>query len=467
MNQQPTSTGTTGASSAHDLFALTDEQILEIEPQSTGPNANVAQVAGQENASRVGAQHTAPQLGTMPAESSSSTSHDTRISSSDLPSHSAHAEVPVLPEPPPWLAAQMKDPWEGEEAREFWNGVQQARTDAASYQAYQATFANPEEARALKDLYPGGMNEARSASERARFLDEIDHAYFGGAGKPPEEISAARAQLAQQLLREDPAAFREMVEAGLKLLGVATEAPSARAKSLASLVSSSAQQSTDVPASSVGAQHAAPQLGNTSANDAHVAAYAAFERAANADLERTVGGAIDRTLTQALPVAQPFLAVRGGEAQSQAPALRERLNATIRADIEKSLQGDRQLSEQVAQILSSRRFDDDARAQVVRLIGERAQQLVPGAAKRVLNEWTQTTLAANSTRTQRNDTDTARLDAMPARSEAAPASPELRRASLSARASQESRPMRRLEASATGSCPLDYRKLSDEQILDL
>src|SRR2546423_6846816 len=170
MNQQPTSTGTNGASPAHELFALTDEQILEIEPQSTGPNANVAQVAGQENASRVGAQHTAPQLGTMPAESSSSTSHDTRISSSDLPSHSAHAEVPVLPEPPPWLAAQMKDPWEGEEAREFWNGVQQARTEAASY---RAAFANPEEARALKDLYPGGMNEARSASERARFLDEI------------------------------------------------------------------------------------------------------------------------------------------------------------------------------------------------------------------------------------------------------------------------------------------------------
>ena len=158
--------------------------------------------------------------------------------------------------------------------------------------------------------------------------------------------------------------------------------------------------------------------------------------------------------------------MRGGEAQSQAPALRERLNATIRADIEKSLQGDRQLSEQVAQILSSRRFDDDARAQVVRLISERAQQLVPGAAKRVLNEWTQTTLAAHSTRTQRNDTDAARVEATPARSEVA-ASSEPRRASLPARASHESRPARRLEASATSGRPLDYRKLSDEQILDL
>jgi len=37
MNQQSTATGpVNGATSAHDLFALTDEQILEIEPVSDG-----------------------------------------------------------------------------------------------------------------------------------------------------------------------------------------------------------------------------------------------------------------------------------------------------------------------------------------------------------------------------------------------------------------------------------------------
>src|SRR5467141_4890058 len=109
----------------------------------------------------------------------------------------------------------MKDPWNGEEARELWNGVQQAKSEAA---AYRAAFANPEDGRALKELYPGGVNEARAAAERARVLDDIDRAYFGAAGKSAREVSASRAQLAQQMLREDPAAFREMVFAGLRAL---------------------------------------------------------------------------------------------------------------------------------------------------------------------------------------------------------------------------------------------------------
>jgi hypothetical protein len=100
----------------------------------------------------------------------------------------------------------MKDPWGGEEAREFWDGVQQARSEAA---AYRAAFATPEDARALKELYPGGVSEARAAAERARLLDEVDRAYFGTAGNSPEQLSASRAQLAQRMLREDPAAFRE------------------------------------------------------------------------------------------------------------------------------------------------------------------------------------------------------------------------------------------------------------------
>ena len=408
----------------------------------------------------------------------------------------------MLPEPPPWLTAQMKDPWAGEEAREFWNGVQQARTEAA---AYRAAFANPEEARALKDLYPGGVSEARSASERARFLDEIDHAYFGGAGKPPEEITAARAQLAQRLLREDPAAFREMVEAGLKLLQT-TESQSHGAKSVASAILDASQQPAHAQAtsSSVVAQHlsrpgrdamplpgqgappttsivgaplypeqsrgnAAPQLGNPSASDAHVAAYAAFEKAANEDLERSVGGAIQRALTQALPVAQPFLAVRGGEsAQARVPALQERLAQTIRAEVEKALQGDRQLGEQVAQILAARRFDGDARAQVVRVISERAQQLVPGAAKRVLHDWTQTTLAAHRGRTQQNDTAATRSEVTPPRSDIAPASSPDNSADT-ARSSRRVIPgeAKNPSSSSARGNRVDYRRLTDEQILDM
>src|SRR5260370_37314460 len=73
---------------------------------------------------------------------------------------SGQAGLAVPLEPPAWLAAQMKDPWGGEEAREVWNGVQQAGSGAA---AYRAAVARPEDARALKGLYPGGVSGARAA----------------------------------------------------------------------------------------------------------------------------------------------------------------------------------------------------------------------------------------------------------------------------------------------------------------
>jgi hypothetical protein len=211
--------------------------------------------------------------------------------------------------------------------------------------------------------------------------------------------------------------------------------------------------------SSVGAQQAAPQLGNTSANEANVAAYAAFERAANDDLERSVGGAIERTLAQALPSVEQRSAPGQAGAQRAAP-LRERLAASVRADVETALQGDRQLGEQIAQILSSRRFDNDARAQVVRLIADRAQQLVPGAAKRVLNEWTQTTLAAHRGSAQRADSTSSRADvaptSVPSRPVASEKAPPRRQGASSSG-----------QASATKSQAINYRKLSDEQILEM
>ena len=86
--------------------------------------------------------------------------------------------------------------------------------------------------------------------------------------------------------------------------------------------------------------------------------------------------------------------------------MRTRLSASIRQDIERSLQGDRQLGEQIAQVLSARRLDEATRSQVVRLIGERAQQLVPVTTRRVLGEWTQTTLAAHRERAGRADAAT-------------------------------------------------------------
>jgi hypothetical protein len=438
MTQQTMTAGSpaNGQSTLHDLFALTDEQILEIEPdaQDAAVRSSAVDVGAQAEEKR----DSLPGNDGSPTNSSiaAATSHQSPVTSHDSA------------EPPAWLAAQMKDPWTGGEAKELWNGILQAKKEAADY---RAAFATPEDARALKELYPGGVNEAQAAAERARVLDDFDRAYFGAAGSSAEQTSASRAQLAAKMLREDPAAFREMVFAGLRALeqsgvqtgndaGARVSAASAAAESSAVQTKSGLKSApTNAPAQSQMEQQAA-------AHDARLAAYVAFEKAANEELERGVGATIDRALSQALPASN----------HADGGALRGRLATSIRQDMETALKGDRQLGEQVAQILSGRRLDAETRAQVVRLIGDRARQLVPSAAKRVLSDWTQATLAAHRGKT-------ARADAALARREVAPAS-------VPASSSRETTSqISRLESGAARSTPraVDYRKLSDEQILNL
>ncbi len=474
MNQPSTSTtaAANGESTLHDLFALTDEQILEIEPEAQ----DVELSDGQPSTSGQEPPHEAP--ASLPAGSAQTLQNKNRLDQDRGAAQNTNAEpaaqpgVAVPKEPPEWLAAQMKDPWTGQEAQELWNGVQQAKSEAA---AYRAAFANPEDARALKELYPGGVTEARASAERARVLDDIDRAYFGATGKSAQEVSASREQLAQQMLREDPAAFREMVFAGLRALeasGVQTNSAASVGSrfSATSPIESAAQTTNGATQNKAGLKSApinAPAQTQTETrateHDARLAAYASFEKAANEDLERSVGSAIERTLAQALPNASRVSNASGVVAQHAAP-LQARLSQAIGQDVEAALKGDRQLSEQVAQILSGRRLDDEARSQVVRLIGERAQQLVPVAAKRVLNDWTQATLSAHRGKS-------ARADAAFTRMEVAPASPESRRASPPAGPSAGSNRARSQEpdrgSSRSDTRRVDYRKLSDEQILDL
>jgi hypothetical protein len=440
-----------GQAALHDLFALTDEQILEIEPEAAPP-APVEQSLLAVPERRGDVAHTASETDPNHIAASPRAIENTQ--------QSAQARVPVLQEPPAWLAAQMKDPWTGGEAKEFWNGIQQARQEAADY---RATFASPEDARALKELYPGGVNEARAVAQRARTLDDIDRAFFGTVASSPEQTSAARAQLAAMMMREDPAAFREMVFAGLRALeqsGVQTgTGAGARSNSVPAAAEGVAAQGHDGPKSAAANRSAQTDQHMGAADNAtHLAAYASFEKAANEDLERSVGTSIERTLQQALPNLGRDGKTSGAVAQHAAP-LQARLSAAIRQDVEAALKGDRQLGEQVAQILSSKRFDNETRAQVVRLIGDRAEQLVLVAAKRVLNDWTQTALAAHRGNATRTDSASTRREVTPASGEP----PRDLGANKRGAPSRATRP----DASRTQSGRVDYRKLSDEQILDL
>jgi hypothetical protein len=474
-----------GVTAAHELFALTDEQILQIEPDaqdvevfggersdSTDPlREDLALLTSAAEDRRPGVSGREPRddrrsddglkavATTANATTADAAAQTTKATAQSSPATGAASNTSG--EAPQWLAERMNDPQHGAAARELWQGVQAARQEAS---AFREVFAKPE--------------DARTAADRARKLDEIDRAYFGAEGSAPEQLSASRAQLAAQMLREDPAAFREMVFAGLRALesaghvGNESVAPPFRAASSSdrAAASQTAPSQTALHPHAAGQQHQQQELQRRQetqqAQDARLSAYAAFERAANQELERGVGGAIERSLQQALPNASRT---------ENGAALKQRLSAAVRQDVEKALQGDRALGEQVAHILSGQRLDNAARAQVVRLIGERAQQLVPGATRRVLADWTQTTLATHGARSEQEHTPARHRDGEPAASvlvdrSSAPVAhkntSETSTQSLAARRQTSRDPSSRDIGSSHSPRRIDYRRISDEDILN-
>jgi len=463
-----------------EVFALTDEQILEIEPEGEVAPRGSGQVSGSSLTDEQLLEDAGTSVergaGEGVADGKTATGDSTRQGiaepgkASAMPAQtlqgSGQAGVSVPQAPPQWLAERMRDPWHGEEAKELWEGAVQARQEAA---AYREAIATPAEARALKELYPGGVNEAKSAAERARQLEEFDGAYFGAAGKPEEALSAARLQLAQRLMEQDPGAFREMVAAGMRLLEErgkgsdqrpATGDQEVKSRSLRpeGLSYSARDDNSQLTRESAGGRVA--QRNEVIAPEV-AAAYVGFEKATNADLEKSVGGAIARAMEQALPNLRS-LDRAGRDAASQGTPLQERLGAAVREDVEAALKSDAQLGEQVAKILGARRFDDATRAQVVRVIDARAQQLVPGAVKRVVGSWTAATLG---TRGKSRAAEEGIGDSRAGRETAAKPTPQTGKNGQSSGRTERSEPRASVRTANRGR--VDYGKLSDEQILEL
>ena len=453
-----------GASEGREAYALTDEQILgmegeeaivpsteELRASSHGPSTVVATAAASARDDKSFAQ-----------SARSKPEDSLEAAQARVPFEAQGKSVPQ--EPPKWLAREMNDPWTGDEARELWENAQRAQQEAA---AYREVIGTPEDARTLREIYPGGVEEARSAAERARELAEIDAAIFGAPGRGTEELRAGRAQLVERLYAQDPGAIRELVEAGVRLLGGdggrRVDAPGM------------AQDSTNVPRSlhsvasapNSGAEEKAghsgrddrgqiPRDGATVPVQEEVASrYKEFERTANAELERSVGGAIGRALDEALPNlkwAGNSMSGEGSGREGQAPPLQERLQASVKEEVEAALRSDSALGEQVARILSGKRFDEAARTQVVRLIDARARQLVPGAVRKVVGGWTAATLG-----TKKRD----------------PGGEERKSMALTRSASELQRraPDSKSDTPANGRKPgrgrVDYGKWSDEQILEM
>src|ERR1700719_2334419 len=107
------------------------------------------------------------------------------------------------------MAAEARDPTHGAEAQLLWQ----------EHQAFRAAFSSPDEARAIKELFPGGAQEAQTLRQAAQAVDQIDAAIYSGDARAQSEVVA-------ELARANPAAFRSLfAEAAKVLAGMGPSAP--------------------------------------------------------------------------------------------------------------------------------------------------------------------------------------------------------------------------------------------------
>jgi cell pole-organizing protein PopZ len=422
----PPPSGATGASTGAGTY-LTDEEILGIDPPSPkgGHGGQGLDHAGNTSARNagsgaptVGARHAVP-LPTTPQ------------------GQTPGATAQVMPE---WMLAATGDPKHGAEVQKLWQ----------EHQAFRASFSSPDEARAIKELFPGGAQEAHTLRQAAQAVDQLDAAIYSGDSRAQSEVVA-------ELARANPAAFRQLFAEAAKVLAgmgqvqtVSNQTPTLRETgegwgtqqsittsqdpSMASRTSPVTNHESQIT------NHPSPSVRASQSQQFDPTAYAAFERSTNDTVARDVRVAVSDTLARVMP-------------EGIAEGAARRIGDDIFNEIHRTLASDRSLSEQVGEILrgSAREFSANGwrigtaeQQRVASLLASRAKQLVPGVARRVIGEWTSSVLGASRSKAARQASAAARVDI------AAPGG------------SLDSMPLR-----AMSPREVDYASMSDDEILGM
>jgi len=337
------------------------------------------------------------------------------------------ASAPPAPE---WLAAHFADAQSGVEAQRLWE----------THQAYREIFPTVAEARAVKELFPGGAVEAKQLAAQSQDINRLDAAYF--SAEP-----GAQAQLAEHLLRDNPRAFQAMLRQSAEVL--ARRDP----QGFQQLAEQLANHSREIGRGAGGTQDAAARAAGTQPGATPAVAdiarqrqqleqergefratqFASFQQSANDAVVGQVRQSIVETIGGALPEGVP-------------EGARKRIAEDVFLEIHTTLQSDPALTRQVAGLLSAGggwQFDDATRQQVISLIFSRAKSLLPGVAKRVVNDWTTSVLSANREKSARQQAAAGRVD-------------------IAGGGAPESVGKRTLQPR-----DIDYTKTSDDQILSM
>jgi hypothetical protein len=296
---------------------------------------------------------------------------------------------------PEWMQTLAGDPKHGAEAQQLWQ----------EHQAFRAAFSSPDEARAIKEMFPGGAQEVlalkqgtESLREAAQSVDRIDAAIFSGDARAQSEVVA-------ELARANPAAFRSMFAEAAKVLGVGQTLLSVPGNPTAAAGAPSNSLDAALNAPRLEGQARVPVLPNASAvPQFDPAAYASFERSTNDAVARDVRSTIQDTLTRVMP-------------EGVAEGAARRIGDDIFNEVHRALAADRTLSEQVGETLrvplasgQGWRFGSAEQQRVASLLAGRARQLVPSVARRVIGEWTSSVLGTARTKAARQAAAASRVD---------------------------------------------------------
>ncbi|MGH9715148.1 MAG: hypothetical protein ACRD4R_00230 [Candidatus Acidiferrales bacterium] len=254
-------------------------------------------------------------------------------------------------------------------------------------QSYREAFATPDEARAATALL-GDLNR-------------MDALFFS---QRPED----HAELARAVANLDPAAFASLAQAMSHLAMNGMPAPQQSAQATQQTTASptetarsstpvnSRSESTTNPSSSARTE---PLRSSTASRQSAgpSPAQVEFLHTANAAAVQGVLDAVETQVDRLLP-------------EGVSKTARNRVVGEIYRELDASLASNRQLGQQMRDAFRSGSLDAAHQRAVVALVTGRARQALPGIAKRVLNEWTSTVVAANQDRLSRQRAAAHRVD---------------------------------------------------------
>ena len=263
---------------------------------------------------------------------------------------------------------QDKDPNAGADETEAFGEILDAnpRLRAAwnDAQEYRETFATPE--------------KAREAIALIGDLNHMDALFFSGR-------SEDHAELAKSLATLEPKAFASLARAmNAEVAKIGSEAPSTKADKAAP--ESIADKAPVVERDEQNRPGKTPS-----------AAHEEFFQGTNAAAVQAVVDAIETQVERLLP-------------EGASKTTRNRVVGEIYRELDVTLRDNRQLAQQVREAVRSGTLDAAHQRAIVSLITGRARQALPNVAKKVMEEWTSTILAADRGRRARQRTAEQRVD---------------------------------------------------------